>query len=80
MTQNVNILSFDEFSQNENEQPEELNERVEMYTLSRQSSSKSEFRQKVVAQLRKTAPSLADDEQFVENIVDTYNEEEQEAK
>jgi hypothetical protein len=56
-----------------------VNERVEIFALSRLSTSKEDFRNKLVQQLKKEAPLLASDEDFVNNIVDTYQEDETEA-
>lgn len=65
----MRILSYEQFND-----PEKVNERVEFFELAQKSSSKTDFRNKVVAQLQRVAPGLANDESFVEQIVDTYNE------
>lgn len=62
------LKTFEQFS------GEELNERVEFFELAQRSSSKEDFRKKVLAQLERVAPGLATDEEFVNQVVDTYPE------
>lgn len=65
------MMTFEQFKAKEET---EVNERVEFFELAQKSSSKEDFREKVVAQLRKQAPGLVSDENFVDQIVDTYPE------
>jgi hypothetical protein len=66
------LKTFEQFS-TEIADPQ-LNERVEFFELAQRSRSKEDFRVKVIDQLQKVAPGLASDENFVDQIVDTYPE------
>jgi hypothetical protein len=67
------LKTFEQFS-TEIVSAETVNERVEFFELAQRSKSRDDFRSQVISQLEKIAPALASDENFVDQIVDTYPE------
>jgi hypothetical protein len=81
------ILSFASFTERDTvvEETETVDvavdEAVDIQALGRSSSSKADLKNKLVAKLKKTAPTLADDDDFVEKLVNSFDtEEEKESK
>ena len=76
------ILSFSTFTEQnsaieESEIPS-VNEAADIQALARSSSSKADLKNKLVAKLKKNAPSLADDSDFIDKLASSFDSEEEE--
>jgi hypothetical protein len=71
------IQNFGEFvSQvNENENVEAVNEQaVDLHVIAQNSPTKEAYRRNLIAHLNRHAPSLAEDDNFVDTLLDNYTE------
>ena len=76
------ILSFESFTEQNTRVEEtetsveiapEVNEAASIQALAKEAKSKDDFNSKILAQLKKTAPTLAADDKFINTLVKTYD-------
>ena len=76
------ILSFESFTEQNTRVEEtetsveiapEVNEAASIQALAKEAKSKDDFKSKILAQLKKTATTLAADDKFINTLVKTYD-------
>lgn len=75
------LVSFEEYRESlkQNESNEEVNEKIDMHAIHRKSKDKKDFAKNAMSDFTKKAPSLAADEDFMNQLEKSFQKTEEES-